>query len=53
MMSNFLYHRYLIEVDGSSGQFKSAQLKDKEYTINAPSFDTTLPNKKEIDAPSF
>ena len=26
--------RYLIEVDCSLGQFKSAKLKDKEYTIN-------------------
>ena len=32
-MAKFL-HRYLIEVDCSSGQFKSAKLKDKEYTIN-------------------
>ena len=35
-------HRYLKEVDCSSGQFKSAKLKDKEYTINAPIFFTTL-----------
>ena len=29
-------HRYLIEVDCSLGQFKSAKLKDQEYAINAP-----------------
>ena len=32
------YHRYLIKVDCSPGQFKSAKLKDKEYTINGPIF---------------
>ena len=42
-------HRYLIEVDCSLGQFKSAKLKDKEYIINAPSFYTTLQKKTEID----
>ena len=31
-------HRYLIEVDCSLGQFKSAKLKDKEHTVNAPFF---------------
>ena len=29
----FLTHRYLTEVDYSSGQFKSTKLRDKEYTI--------------------
>ena len=28
-------HRYLIEVDCSSGQLKSAKLKDKQYTLVA------------------
>ena len=28
-------HRYLTEVDCSSDQFKSAKLKDKDYTMNA------------------
>ena len=28
-------HRYIIEVDFSSGQFKSAKLKDKKYTKKA------------------
>ena len=46
-------HSYLIELDCSSGQFKSAKLKDKEYTRNAPSFFTILQKKKEIDAPSL
>ena len=31
-------HQFLIEVDCSLGQFKSAKLKDKENTINPPSF---------------
>ena len=30
----WLWHRYLIEVDCSLGQFKSDKLKGKEYTIN-------------------
>ena len=37
----------------SLGKLKSAKLKDKEYTINAPIFFTTLQNKKEMDAPNF
>ena len=32
------HHRYIMEVDCSLSQFKSAKLKDKEYTIKAPSF---------------
>ena len=44
-------HRYLIEVDCSKGQFKPSILKDKEYTISAPSFYTTLQQKKEIETP--
>ena len=40
-----LSHRYLIEVDCSSGQFKSAKLKDKEYTLYAPNFYTRLQKK--------
>ena len=39
-------HRYLIEVDYSSGQFKLAKLKDQKYTINAPIFFVTLPKRK-------
>ena len=35
------------------GQFKSAKWKDKEHTINAPIFFTTLQKKKEMDAPNF
>ena len=46
------HHRYLIEVGCSSGQFKSAKLKDKEYTINAPTFFTTS-QKRKMDAPNF
>ena len=45
-------HRYLIEVDFSFDQFKSTKWKDKEYTINAPSFYSTS-QKRKIDAPSF
>ena len=45
--------RYLIEVDCSLGQFKSAKLKDKEYTINAPSSYTLLQKKKEFNATIF
>ena len=41
-------YRYLIEVDCSSGQFKSAKLKDKEYTLNAPSFYTTTQKSKRL-----
>ena len=48
-----LRHRYLIEVDGSLGQFKLANLKDKKNTINAPIFIITLQKKKEMDAPNF
>ena len=40
-------HRYLIEVDCSLGQFKSAKSKDKEYTLNAPSFYSALQKKKD------
>ena len=39
--------RYLIEVDCSLDKFKSAKLKDKEYTINAPNFSQQC--KKERD----
>ena len=46
-------HRYLKEVDCSSGQFKSAKLKDEEYAIHAPFFFTTLQKKEKIDAPNF
>ena len=35
------------------GQFKFAKLKDKEYTINAPSFYTALQQIKMFDATSF
>ena len=42
-----------MEVDCSLGQFKSAKLKDKEYTKNAPIFFTTLQKKKKLDAPNF
>ena len=45
---NVVQHRYQIELDYSPGQFKSAKLKDKKYTINVPSFYTTL-HKKERD----
>ena len=38
--------------DCFSGQFKSAQFKDKEHTINAPSFYTLL-QKRDIDASSY
>ena len=38
-------NRYLKETDWSLGQFKSAKLKDKENTLNAPIFFTRL--KKE------
>ena len=38
--------------DCSLGQFKSAKLKDKEYTINAPIF-YNFAKKKEMDAPNF
>ena len=41
-------HRHLIEVDCSSSHFKSAKLKDKEFTINAPSFYTTLQKRKRL-----
>ena len=42
------YHRYLIEVDCSLGQFESAKLKDKEFTIKAPNFFTTLQKRKRL-----
>ena len=45
-------HRYLKEVDCSSGQFKSAKLKDKEYTTKALILFTTV-QKREMDAPNF
>ena len=45
-------HRYLKEVDCSSGQFKSAKLKDKEYTTKAPILFTTL-QKKRNGCPKF
>ena len=35
-------HRYLSEVDFSASQFKSAKLKDKDYTTNAPNFFVTF-----------
>ena len=41
------YHRYLIEVDCSSGQFKSAKLKDRKYTTNAPNFFHIIAKKKK------
>ena len=46
-------HRYIIEVDCSLGQFKSAILEDKEYTIDFIKFFHNIAKKKEIDAPSF
>ena len=39
-------HRYLIEVDCSSGQFKSDKLIDKECSINAPTFFATFQKRK-------
>ena len=47
MVQDF-WHRYLIEVDCSSGHFKSAKLKDKVYTINAQSFFTTMQKRKRL-----
>ena len=44
-------HKYIIEVDCSWDQFKSYKLKDKEYSINAPIFFTSL--QKKMDAPNF
>ena len=44
------HHIYLIEVDYSLGQFKSAKLKDKEYSINTPIFHKIA---KKMDAPNF
>ena len=41
----------LIEVYCSSGQFMSAKLKNKEYTINASSFFTIW--QKKIEAKNF
>ena len=46
------YHRYLIEVDCSSGQFKSAKLKETKYAINAPIFFTTYQQKRKR-SPNF
>ena len=44
-------HRYIKEIDCSSGQFKSAKLKDKVYTKKAPSL---LNNIKKRDVwPEF
>ena len=43
-------HRYLKEVDCYLGQFKSATLKDKEFTMNAPIFHNIA--KKKMDAPN-
>ena len=40
--------RYQIEVDCSSGQFKSAKLKDKESTINVPSFLNNIEKRKRL-----
>ena len=48
MENKCLAQRYLREVDCSLGQFKSAKLKDKNNTINAPTFFKTL-QKKERD----
>ena len=42
-------HKYLIRVDCSSGQFKSAKLKGKECT----KFLHNIAKKKKIDAPIF
>ena len=53
MSREAVHHRYLIEVDCSSGQFKSTKLKDKEYTLKAPILLTTSKQKKEMDASSF
>ena len=43
-----LHNRYVTEVDCSSGQFKSAKLKDKEYTINAPIFTQYCKKRKRL-----
>ena len=40
-------HRYLIEIGCSSDQFKSAKLKDKEYTINMPIFFHNIAKKSD------
>ena len=53
VQGQWLEHRYQIELDCSLGQFKSAKLEDKEYTINATKFFCNIAKKKEIDAPSF
>ena len=42
----------LIEVDCYLGQFKSATLKDKEFTMNAPIFHNIAKKKKKMDAPN-
>ena len=44
----WLEHRYQIELNCSLGQFKSAKLEDKEYTINATKFFCNIA-KKERD----
>ena len=41
-------HRYLIEEDCSLGQFRSAKLKDKQYTINAPIFSQHCKKRKRL-----
>ena len=41
-------HRYLIEEDCSSGQFKSAKLKDKNHTTDTPIFLTTLHKRNTL-----
>ena len=42
LLISVYYHRYIIKVNCSLGQFKSAKLSDKEYTINSPSVYITL-----------
>ena len=41
-------HRYLIEVDCSSGQFKSAKLNDKDYTFNAFSLKKNITKRTRL-----
>ena len=48
-----LYHKYLMEADCSLGNLSLPNWNKKTYTMNEPSFYTTLRKKKEIDAPSF
>ena len=40
-------HRYVREVDCCLGQFKSAKLKNIEYSINVPIFVTTMTQRKK------